>query len=235
MVGQKARLPPKAREVLVNWFNAHLDHPYPNWSEKENLQRLTGLTARQIFNWFTNRRKRDPKWCSKRLKKGGMPKVRRRIRNETSSPSPVSNQRAGQLVKPSSVPSLGPRPSASPRYARLAFEEDDGREAARLLLKFSHAVKSEHEIKRHPVRSHGLVVRVNQPSPSKLSRRRESMTPASSKLQSHVSAKNHPRNRVKLEQELQFGKKNGPSFLSNMPSDLFSFENHRGQEILAEN
>mmetsp|Transcript_6436 Transcript_6436/g.9888 ORF Transcript_6436/g.9888 Transcript_6436/m.9888 type:complete len:121 (+) Transcript_6436:301-663(+) len=63
MVRRRARLPRKARELLKKWFNEHLRYPYPTSNEKEMLQKQTGLTHRQIFNWFTNRRKRDPNWC----------------------------------------------------------------------------------------------------------------------------------------------------------------------------
>eukprot|EP00470_Lotharella_oceanica_P010684 CAMPEP_0170182236 /NCGR_PEP_ID=MMETSP0040_2-20121228/27323_1 /TAXON_ID=641309 /ORGANISM="Lotharella oceanica, Strain CCMP622" /LENGTH=251 /DNA_ID=CAMNT_0010427585 /DNA_START=54 /DNA_END=809 /DNA_ORIENTATION=+ len=63
LVRRRARLPRKARELLKKWFNEHLRYPYPTSNEKEMLQKQTGLTHRQIFNWFTNRRKRDPNWC----------------------------------------------------------------------------------------------------------------------------------------------------------------------------
>lgn len=77
VVRRRARLPRKARELLKKWFNEHLRYPYPTSNEKEMLQKQTGLTHRQIFNWFTNRRKRDPNWCpnkNARSHKGGKAK-----------------------------------------------------------------------------------------------------------------------------------------------------------------
>ena len=36
----------------------HVEHPYPTEAEKAALQRTTGLTPKQLTNWFTNNRKR---------------------------------------------------------------------------------------------------------------------------------------------------------------------------------
>ena len=65
------RLPFAAVRVLDEWMQAHQRRPYPNKSEKANLQRLTNLTARQLDTWFANARRRRPtyseneKRCSK--------------------------------------------------------------------------------------------------------------------------------------------------------------------------
>lgn len=43
--------------VLKNWLHQHLDNPYPTHREKEILSKESGLSKRQIQNWFTNARK----------------------------------------------------------------------------------------------------------------------------------------------------------------------------------
>ena len=53
----KSKLPRKATEVLQNWFLNNINHPYPNMKVKTTLSQLTGLTKKQIQNWYTNSRK----------------------------------------------------------------------------------------------------------------------------------------------------------------------------------
>mmetsp|Transcript_12672 Transcript_12672/g.18977 ORF Transcript_12672/g.18977 Transcript_12672/m.18977 type:complete len:463 (+) Transcript_12672:117-1505(+) len=87
IVRRRARLPRKARETLKKWFNEHLRYPYPTSNEKEMLQRQTGLTHRQIFNWFTNRRKRDPNWCPNKNNRshGGKGHGKRKLMSNSSA------------------------------------------------------------------------------------------------------------------------------------------------------
>jgi len=49
--------PKRSVIVLKNWLNSHLDNPYPTYKEKESLSKESGLSKRQIQNWFTNARK----------------------------------------------------------------------------------------------------------------------------------------------------------------------------------
>lgn len=49
--------PKRAVAVLKSWLHDHLDNPYPTHKEKELLSKESGLTKRQIQNWFTNARK----------------------------------------------------------------------------------------------------------------------------------------------------------------------------------
>lgn len=44
-------------QILKNWLNNHIDNPYPTHKEKESLSKESGLSKRQIQNWFTNARK----------------------------------------------------------------------------------------------------------------------------------------------------------------------------------
>ncbi len=42
---------------LKEWLHVHMDNPYPSHHDKDLLCRETGLSRRQIQNWFTNARK----------------------------------------------------------------------------------------------------------------------------------------------------------------------------------
>lgn len=53
-----ARLPQDAVSILRQWHKEHHDFPYPSAEEKTQLQELTGLSDKQISNWFTNTRRR---------------------------------------------------------------------------------------------------------------------------------------------------------------------------------
>lgn len=53
----KSKLPKKATDVLKNWFLGNIQNPYPSHEAKEMLSKMTGLTRKQIQNWFTNSRK----------------------------------------------------------------------------------------------------------------------------------------------------------------------------------
>jgi hypothetical protein len=61
--GQK--LHSDATRILREWVTVHVDNPYPNEDEKDELLLQTGLQITQINNWFINARRR----LLKRLKK----------------------------------------------------------------------------------------------------------------------------------------------------------------------
>mmetsp|Transcript_14254 Transcript_14254/g.34765 ORF Transcript_14254/g.34765 Transcript_14254/m.34765 type:complete len:498 (+) Transcript_14254:134-1627(+) len=67
---KRRKLPRKSREILAQWFDDHIANPYPEDVDREELMNATGLTAKQIHHWFTNRRKRDTKWRAKYLFRG---------------------------------------------------------------------------------------------------------------------------------------------------------------------
>ncbi|KAK4532747.1 hypothetical protein CCYA_CCYA13G3604 [Cyanidiococcus yangmingshanensis] len=46
------------RSYLHDWFVAHFDHPYPSEKEKRELALLSGLTLRQVNDYFANKRMR---------------------------------------------------------------------------------------------------------------------------------------------------------------------------------
>ena len=75
-----------ARGELTAWWDANILWPYPSLDEKAQLSERSGLTFRQVDDWFTNRRKRY--WTNKArarscppsaaaLQKGGAPCARR--------------------------------------------------------------------------------------------------------------------------------------------------------------
>lgn len=54
-------LPKETTYILINWLNDHLNHPYPNLFEKNQLMASTGLNHQQLLNWFINARRRKIK------------------------------------------------------------------------------------------------------------------------------------------------------------------------------
>ncbi|RLV92775.1 Homeobox protein TOS8 [Spathaspora sp. JA1] len=54
-------LPKEITFILLKWLNDHLNHPYPNSFEKNQLMMATGLNQQQLSNWFINARRRKIK------------------------------------------------------------------------------------------------------------------------------------------------------------------------------
>ncbi|CAF0956910.1 unnamed protein product [Rotaria sordida] len=48
----------RQRTILIEFYNKN---PYPSSSERYQLVQLTGQTPKQIQDWFSNRRRNDPK------------------------------------------------------------------------------------------------------------------------------------------------------------------------------
>ncbi|CAF1090448.1 unnamed protein product [Rotaria sordida] len=53
----------RQRSILVTFYDKN---PYPSASERQQLVELTGRTSKQIQDWFSNRRRNDPKLASGR-------------------------------------------------------------------------------------------------------------------------------------------------------------------------
>jgi hypothetical protein len=73
---KKARkISEEARSFLLEWFNDHISHPYPTEEEKEEFSEKTGLTKKQIKDWFVNARMRyTPKEGRKKVTPKGIKK-----------------------------------------------------------------------------------------------------------------------------------------------------------------
>jgi len=54
-----SRYSPDVTHILVDWLTENIKYPYPNTQEQAILLRKTGLSKRQLQNWFTNARKRQ--------------------------------------------------------------------------------------------------------------------------------------------------------------------------------
>ena len=50
-------LPKQSTTYLKSWLLEHSDFPYPSKEEMETIVEETGLTFKQVKNWFTNTRK----------------------------------------------------------------------------------------------------------------------------------------------------------------------------------
>lgn len=44
---------------LKDWFEAHVDNPYPSEMEKEQIAIRLGMRVNQVASWFGNQRQRQ--------------------------------------------------------------------------------------------------------------------------------------------------------------------------------
>jgi hypothetical protein len=63
------QLPEEAVEILNDWFDSHLNHPYPSTDEKNRLADKCCITVKQVNSWFCNRRNRSQNTKPKRIKR----------------------------------------------------------------------------------------------------------------------------------------------------------------------
>lgn len=68
-VSKKHQLPDDAVDILNEWFDDHITHPYPQMEEKERLARRGNITLKQVNAWFSNRRNRSQNTKPKRIQK----------------------------------------------------------------------------------------------------------------------------------------------------------------------
>lgn len=48
----------EATNILSRWYHEHVQYPYPNDQEVDELSRVTGITGRQVKKWMANKRVR---------------------------------------------------------------------------------------------------------------------------------------------------------------------------------
>lgn len=104
----KSKLPPPAVAQLSSWWSEHRIWPYPDDATKAQLIESTGLTSKQVTNWFINHRKRH--WY--KLFPGGI--------------QPNSEEEAIQMLLASKdAPACGasstPAPAPAPASASAGF------------------------------------------------------------------------------------------------------------------
>ncbi len=78
-IGKRKNFAKDSIHFLNEWFKTHEDRPYPTKEEKDFLASKTCLSARQISNWFVNKRQR----CGRKYK------------NSSNSPDAVELDKAG--------------------------------------------------------------------------------------------------------------------------------------------
>ncbi len=66
---RKHQLPDRAVDIMNEWFDDHINNPYPTMEQKEKLARLGRITVKQVTAWFSNRRNRSQNTKPKRMKR----------------------------------------------------------------------------------------------------------------------------------------------------------------------
>ena len=58
-LGKPKALNDTAVRILTNWYERHIEHPYPTVSAAEVLAKAGGITTEQVKKWFANKRMRN--------------------------------------------------------------------------------------------------------------------------------------------------------------------------------
>ena len=66
---RKHQLPDQALSILNEWFDDHVNNPYPTLEEKEKLASKGDISVKQVNAWFSNRRNRSQNTKPKRMKR----------------------------------------------------------------------------------------------------------------------------------------------------------------------
>ena len=78
-------LPDEAVDILNEWFDEHISHPYPQMEEKERLAKRGNISVKQVNAWFSNRRNRSQNTKPKRIQRDMEKKMCGIINELTSS------------------------------------------------------------------------------------------------------------------------------------------------------
>ena len=68
-IAKRSQLPDDAVDILNDWFDDHVNNPYPQIEEKERLARQSNITVKQVNAWFSNIRNRSQNTKPKRIKR----------------------------------------------------------------------------------------------------------------------------------------------------------------------
>lgn len=66
---RKQLLPDSAVDLMNEWFDDHINNPYPTLEEKEKIAQKGGITVKQVTAWFSNRRNRSQNTKPKRIRR----------------------------------------------------------------------------------------------------------------------------------------------------------------------
>ena len=55
--------------IMTQWFESHLNHPYPTQEEKELMAQKGGIALSQVISWFNNKRNRSANTAPKKQKR----------------------------------------------------------------------------------------------------------------------------------------------------------------------
>jgi len=69
MKSRKQLLSDEAVEIMNNWFEDHVNNPYPQPEEKERMAFSGNITVKQVTAWFSNRRNRTQNTKPKRMRR----------------------------------------------------------------------------------------------------------------------------------------------------------------------
>ena len=93
--GHRSKLPARVVAVLRSFFLHHVSHPFPCETEKRQLVSSTGLSLKQVCDWFTNNRKRYWKPYERRMASVGCRLVGERYRSAQHRAAHQSSRRSG--------------------------------------------------------------------------------------------------------------------------------------------
>jgi hypothetical protein len=91
-VAVKNQLPDYAVDIMNDWFDDHVNNPYPTLEQKEKIAQQGGITLKQVNAWFSNRRNRSQNTKPKRIKREFEKEIESLV-NEISNENTLSNNK----------------------------------------------------------------------------------------------------------------------------------------------
>ena len=98
------RLPDQAKDYLQNWFDSHVDNPYPTEDEKATFMEDTGLRKQQVDSWFQKARKDNDAIAASKGKLPGEAKATLSVWFEAHKQNPYpTEEEKGELMESSGL------------------------------------------------------------------------------------------------------------------------------------